>query len=162
MVRIRSHGSDPSMQWFRPLDGSRSFPHRRGTYHVLGTYRTRSGSSSSPAPADHPRTAILTHRFSCPSHRLGTHSSCLSHCAHHAIELAPAVPPSPAPAASSRTREQLTGIPPVPPLSQPLMPLVSPRHPCRPPQPPHSSHSTNQVTITPRPWTLASGRLCPP
>ena len=24
------------MQWFRPLDGSRSHPHGRGTYHVLG------------------------------------------------------------------------------------------------------------------------------
>ena len=45
-------GFDPSMQWFRPLDGSRPFLHGRGTYHVLGTSRTCSGSSLAPASAD--------------------------------------------------------------------------------------------------------------
>ena len=78
------------MQWFRPLDGSRSFPHGRGTYHVLGTSRTRSGSSSSPAPADLTRTRDFSHTGSPVPHRLGriwphigAHSGRLSHCAHH-------------------------------------------------------------------------------
>ena len=52
------------MQWFRPLDGSCSLLHGRGTYHVLGLARTCSGSSSAPAPAD-PRShsRLLTQVF---------------------------------------------------------------------------------------------------
>ena len=66
------------MQRFRPLDGSRSLLHGRGTYHVLGPARTCSGSSSAPAPADPRSPRDISHRLPLSDSSVSTTSGLTS------------------------------------------------------------------------------------